>query len=58
MEEVKVCIEQIRDYVENDKPIAGTVAKDWLRFLINKHDTMEKRIQHLTKPRYPFTISD
>jgi len=37
-------IEQIRDYVYNDKPIAGTVAKDWLRYVLEESEKANDKL--------------
>jgi hypothetical protein len=49
MNEVKVQIDEIRDHVENNKPVSEEVAQQWLQFLLRKHDSMEQRVHRLTR---------
>lgn len=54
----RISIDQIRDYVQANKPIAATVAKDWMRYLLSEYDRKEQRVQRLVRSRYRHVIND
>lgn len=36
-------LEQIRDYVNNDKPVSAAVAKEWLRWMLEENEKVNDK---------------